>query len=176
MKFIFKIVSLLWVLMCGVAFAQPVVYRLSVPSFSMQNLESRTPLQLFQKDLGQMVINYRPGGYDAVMDGERLSFSTTAGVATITRGKLVLTISMRDSFWHNRVGMWRESPVTSSYGDRGIHRMFYAGMVPYGRLYREELWLNGRLFVRSETVIDHMDRIVWSVANDAQGELRLERM
>lgn len=162
MKKLFGQVALVLSLLCfGNAFAEQVVYSLKDGN---------------NQPLGQMVFNYKLGGYEATMKGERLAMEVSGVTATVTMGKLVITMPIDGSYYHNRVGQWRTTPVTTSFGDRGIAKMFYAGMVPNGRLYREELWLNGRLFNRSETVIDHNDQIIWSVATDSQGTLRLSRL
>jgi hypothetical protein len=162
MKKLFGQIAFVLSLLCfSNAFAQQVVYSLKDGK---------------GKPLGQMVFNYKSTGYEATMNGEKLAVEVSGNTAVATMGKLIITMSVDGGYYHNRVGFWRTMPVTTSFGDKGIAKMFYAGMTPNGRLYREELWLNGRLFNRSETVIDHNDQIVWSVANDSEGTLRLARM
>lgn len=162
MKRLFGQIALVLSLLCfGNAFAQQVTYSLKDGNGQL---------------LGQMVFNYKPNGYEATMNGEKIAVEVSSSTAIAKMGKLVITTSIDGSYYHNRVGQWRTTPVTTSFGDSGYARMFYAGMVPNGRLYREELWLNGRLFSRSETVIDHNDQIVWSVATDSQGTRRLARL
>jgi hypothetical protein len=156
-----QIALVLFLLCFGTAFAQQVVYSLKDGS---------------GQPLGRMVFHYKPNGYEATMNGEKLSVEVSGNTATATIGKLIITMPVDGSYYHNRVGLWRTTPVTTTFGDRGVAKMFYAGMVPNGRLYREELWMNGRLFYRSETVVDHNDQIVWSVATDAQGTLWLTRI
>lgn len=126
--------------------------------------------------LGQLVINYKPTGYEVGEGKDKLSVEFTNGQATVTIGKLNFTMPIDGNYYHNRVGQWRTTPVITSFGDVGVTKMFYAGLTPYGRLYREELWLNGQIFNRSETVIDHNDQIVWSVATSSKRSLRLARI
>ena len=163
MKKIFANIALALTVFCfGNAFAQQVTYSLKDGN---------------RQPLGQMTINYTPSGYEATMKGEKLAVEVTGTKAVATMGKLVITIPVdSDGWYHKRVGQLRARPVSTSFGDSGSARMFYVGLTPEGRLYREELWLNGKLFNRSETVIDHNDQIVWSVMSDSQGTLRLTRL
>ena len=162
-KFFTKIAFVLLMMSCfGSAVAQQVVYRLSDGS---------------DQQLGQIVFNYTSaGGYKATMNGEHFTVEITGKNVTATLGKLVITMLIDGPYWHSHVGMWRNTPVTTSFGDKGIARMFYSGMTTRGRLYHEELWLNGQLFNRSETIIDYNNQIVWSVTNDQEGILQLTRM
>ena len=162
MKKLFGQIALVLSLLCfGNAFAQQVAYSLKDGN---------------GQPLGQMIFNYKSTGYEATMNGEKVAVEVTGNTAVATMGKLIITMSVDGSYYHNRVGFWRNTPVITSFGDKGVAKMFYAGMTPNGRLYREELWLNGRLFNRSEAVIDHNDQIVWSVATDSEGTLQLARM
>ena len=161
MKLFTKIAITLLLFYTGSTFAEQVSYLMSD--------ESNRPL-------GRIAINYKSNGYEATMNGERLAVEVTGNTAIATMGKLIITMPIDGTYWHNRVGAWRTVPVTTSFGDKGVAKMFYGGMTANGRLYREELWLNGRLFNRSETVVDHNDQIVWSVATDSEGTLRLTRM
>jgi hypothetical protein len=159
-KLLAKIAIVLSLLCFGNSFAQVVAY-------SLKDGDNRP--------LGQMTINYKQNGYEATMSDQKLALETTGSTTTVTMGKLIITMSVDGSYYHNRVGFWRTTPVTTSFGDKGSARMYYAGMRPGGRLYLEELWLNGKIFSRSETLIDHNDQIVWSVATDSVGTLRLDR-
>lgn len=162
MKKLFRKILIVLSLLCfGNAFAQQVVYSLQAGN---------------GQHLGQMVFNYKSTGYEARMNGEKLSFEVNSNTAITTMGKLVIVTQVDGSYYHNHVGYSYVRPVTTSFGDSGFAKMFYAGLTPNGRLYREELWLNGRLFSQSETVIDHNDQIVWSVGTDADGTLRITRM
>lgn len=162
MKKLFGQIALALSLLCfGNAFAQQVAYSLK---------------DAMGQPLGQMIFNYKSTGYEATMNGEKLAVEVTGNTAVATMGKLIITMPIDGSYYHNRVGFWRTTPVTTSFGDKGVAKMFYAGMTPNGRLYREELWLNGRMYYQSETVVDHNDQIVWSVATDSEGTLQLARM
>lgn len=162
MNKLFGQIAIIFSLLCsGNAFAQQVDYFLKDGK---------------GKSLGQMVFNYNPNGYEATMNGQRLAMELTKNTAIATMGKLIITVSIDGIYWHKRVGEWRSTAVTTSFGDKGIAKMFYVGMTPKGRHYREELWLNDHLFNRSETVIDHNDQIVWSVATNQEGTLRLTRL
>ncbi len=143
------------------AFAQPVVYSLKDGN---------------GQHLGQMVFNYKPTGYEATMNGEKVAVEVYGNTAVATMGKLIITMSIDGTYYHNHVGFWRTRPVTTSFGDKGIAKMLYTGLTPLGREYREELWLNGRFFNRSETLIDHNDQIIWSVVTDSEGTLHLARL
>lgn len=179
MKKLFGQIALVLSLLCfGNTFAQQVVYQVSIPPEKI-DLAATTPFnvnKMCDRIVGQMIFHYKSNGYEATMNGEKLAVEVTGNTAVATMGKLIITMSVNGTYYHNRVGFWRTTPVTTSFGDKGIAKMFYAGMTPNGRLYREELWLNGRLFNRSETVIDHNDQIVWSVATDSEGTLRLARL
>lgn len=160
MKKLIHIALVLSLLCFGTAFAQQVMYSLKDGS---------------GQQLGQMAFNYKSNGYEATMNGEKLALEVRGNTATATMGKLIITMALDGSYYHNRVGYQRTTTVATSFGDTGYAKMVYVGMVPNGRLYREELWLNGQQFNRSETVIDHNDQIVWSVVSDSQGMLRLVR-
>lgn len=162
MKKLFGQIALVLSLLCfGNAFAQQVVYSLKDGN---------------GQQLGRMIFNYKSNGYEVTMNGGKAALEINDNKATITMGKLILTMRIDGNYYHNRVNEWRITPVITSFGDRGFAKMFYAGMTPNGRLYREELWLNDQLFNRSETVVDHNDQIVWSVGTDSEGTLRLTRM
>jgi hypothetical protein len=158
-----QITFVLSLLYFGNAFAQQVVYSLKDGSGQY---------------LGQMIINYKSNGYEAMAVGSnrKVIVEDIGNTTIVTMGKLIITMQIDGSYYHNRIGQWRLTQVTTSFGDKGVVRMFYTGLTPRGRLYYEELWLNGRPFNRSETVIDHNDQIVWSIATDSEGTLRIDRM
>ncbi len=160
-KLLGQIAFVLSLLCFGNAFAQQVMY-------SLQDGNGQP--------LGQMNINYKPNGYEATMNGEKISLETTHNTATVTMGKLVITMPINNTFYHKEVDKWVVRPVTTSFGDKGVHKMLYFGLAIYGRHYREELWLNGRLFMSSSTVIDHNDQIIWSFVKDSHGALSLRRL
>lgn len=160
-KIFVKIAIVLSLLCFGNAFAQQVVYSLRDGSGQY---------------LGKMVVNYKPNGYEATMNSEKVAVEVTGNIAIATMGKLIITMQIDGNYYHDRVGQWRLSRVTTSFGDKGVARMFYAGLTPRGRLYYEEVWLNGYFFNKSETVINHNDQIVWSIMTDSEGTLRIDRM
>ena len=163
MKTLFGKIALTLFMFCfGNAFAQQVLYSLKDGN---------------EQPIGQMSINYKPSGYEATMSGKKLAVEVTGNTAVATMGKLVITIPVDgDGYYHKRVGQLRARPVTTSFGGSGSARMLYVGLTPEGRFYREEFWLNGKLFNWSNTVVDHNDQIVWSVMSDSQGTLRLTRL
>lgn len=180
MKFFAKILSALAsISILSGAYAQSVVYRMSTPVEKI-DLASTTPLNSnspTEVDLGRMVFNYHQKGYVATMSGETLSLEVADNIATVKMGKLTITIrEVGVDYWHKMVNVWIDRPVTTSFGDKGVAKMLYAGMRPEGRLYHEELWLNGRRFNQSATVVDHKDQIVWSRATDHKGTLLLSRL
>lgn len=162
MKQLFAKIALALSLLCfGNAFAEPVTYLVSDGN---------------GRPLVFAVINYKSNGFEATIEGQKLSVEVSANKVVMTMGKIIMTASIDSGgYYHNRVGAWRRTDVTTSTGDKGFARMFYAGMTPSGRLYREELWLNGSRLNRSETVIDHNDQIVWSVMTDAEGTMQLTK-
>ena len=131
----------------------------------------------YGRHLGHVTFIYKPTGYEGMMNGEKFSLEVTSGTAVARLGNLVITTTpFEGNYYQTRVGVWRVTPVTTSFGDTGIAKMFYAGMTTSGRLYHEEMWLNGHLSSRSAMVIDHNDQIVWLVTNDQEGMLYLTRM
>jgi len=176
---LFKQLLVTFLMLCfGNAFAQQVIYQVSIPPEKI-DLAAITPLnfsKMSERVIGQMVFNYKPNGYEATMNGNMATFEITNNLAVITMQKLVIMMPFDGDYWHNRVGQWRTVPITTSFGDKGVAKMFYAGLTPRGRLYREEMWLNGRIFIHGDTVIDHNDQIVWSICTDSEGTLRLTRM
>lgn len=136
------------------------------------DLESITPLNfadLREHVVDQVVINYTPSGYVARMGDQTTALRVARNVATVTMGKLVLTMLVDGTYYHKYVGFTRTTPVSTTFGDRGIAQMKYLGMEPGGRRYEEVLFLNGRLHTQSETLIDHNDQIIWSRATDREG-------
>lgn len=127
--------------------------------------------------LGQMIIDYKSDGYDAIMNNGVVSVRTSAKNTIMTMGKLIMTIdSGGDDYWRIPFGKWRISKLSTSFGDTGVEKMFYAGLLPSGRLYRVEIWLNGKLFSYGEVIIDSYDHVVWSISTDADGTLIISRM
>lgn len=180
MKLFAKILALLALIsIFGSASAQAVEYNVTSPTrkVNLSNLSTLTIQETDEVRVGTLVATYNKRGYVAELNGQPMSLEVVGDVATVKMGELAITIhGAIDGYWHTKVDIWVDRPVTTSFGDRGIARMYYSGMVPGGgRKYWEELWLNGRLFAKSITVIDRDDRIIWSRQTDQEGTLFFSR-
>ncbi len=162
MQFILKILAI-FVMVCSMnsAFAQLI-------SYTMKDRNGN--------DLGFMQIIYHQNGYEAKINGTKASFLRFGDKSIASFDGLQITIWDGGNYWHNRTGITRRSSVTTSSGEVGFHEMLYVGMTKRGRLYQEDLWLEGKLFSRSQTVIDQNDHLVWSTVDDQMGHARIDRL
>ncbi len=147
MKFVSKLV-----LMCAMFFsslatiAQPITYSVR---------------DGYDQPMGIMVITYTSTGYYASMNGKTTSVDMAPGTGP---------------YWHKVLGFERVLPYSIAGLGAGVHKMLYVGPVPQGHLYREEVWFNGQVFGATQTVVDKRDQILWSIARDPQGIMRLDRL
>ncbi len=125
--------------------------------------------------LGQMLIDYKPSGYEATMNGEKITMVVDDSKTIVTMGNLVITMPVSGNYYHKSINTWRKVPVTTSFGDVGVASMLYAGFISGGHLYYEEIFLNARIFKRTETMVDNFGRIIWSTAYDRSGVTHLTR-
>ena len=131
------------------------------------------------KSLGHMIISYIGRGYQAAMNGEMVEvavapdFVSGANVSVI-KGGVTIKFHVEDGYYyHQNVGVWRNSQVRTSTGESGTSRMYYAG----NRKYKEELWLSGRLVAEGETQLDEKGQIIiWSKAKDGEGVRMISKM
>lgn len=73
----------------------------------------------------------------------------------IERAGLSMTVyTDNGEYFHNRHGMWRISRVVTSSGKEGIAKVFYAGVTFEGCLYREEIWIDGKLVYANTELFD----------------------
>ena len=131
------------------------------------------------KSIGHMIISYIGRGYQATMNGEMVEvavapdFVSGANVSVIKSEMTVLFHIEEGYYYHQNVGVWRNSQVRASTGESGTSRMYYAG----NRKYKEELWLSGHLVAEGETQLDQKGQvIIWSTAKDAQGVRTITKM
>lgn len=124
------------------------------------------------KSIGHMIINYIGRGYQATMNGEMVEvavapdFVSGANISVI-KGDVTIKFHVEDGYYyHQNVGVWRNSQVRTSTSETGESKMYYVG----NRRYKEELWLSGRLVASGETQLDEKGEIIlWSRTKDAQG-------
>lgn len=176
-KFLIQVAAILSLLCVGSAFAQQVAYR--VTSIESINISPTVPFNIngyTEKEVGEMIINYRPDGYDAIIDGMKLTLNFTHSQATIKMNDFVLVFPIDGPYYLKDVGARRKSTIATSFGDKGYVEMTHLGFIKGGRKYVEKTWLNGELISDTSTVIDSNNQIVWSVSTTSEEVITLKRI
>lgn len=170
MKFIAKIILVLAIIFSGFAQAQSVDYEV------VDAAGKKMGIATFVYSGDENVKAYRNGELVASFTVRHINEKQS--VTIIVDEERTIYIHLADNkYWHDRVGQQRNSIISTSRGETGIHQLYYHGWVSEihrgkvitGRKYRSEIYLNGRLFGSGISIIDKNNRPLWSEGVDQDG-------